>query len=415
MYILIRGRHRTNRQTGRWVDADLAAVPVATLTSVYGDVYLYVTYPNPGDQVFALRFDKVSHLIASANANMTVQQWLTSLGNLTLPFEPALPDETVKYVYYGNTWHAGYRVQPVARTGHVDDITSSYKKEDLLLTHPKHDYQKIMDHCLQSVNGYYHLSDAGPDGIRVVDGNTTVRIANDNQLGMTSFEKVAKLKCYPITAEMVHAQRPGAPLYDACYVKLPTSIDLTDKTVLLVLGGYLHVMGKSYLQVAEHAYRIELGSLLFVDRLLNSRTTIDLSSLDLTEDPENPSLLSVAELKRDSTVLAYLTLSQSFFVVVDTPTLFHEFEQLESLRAPGRYMGHERLYYPVVGAYGKQLEYHIIEEHGQYVYACTNNRRANYDANRRNWQAGSTVDGGRYPAHPFREASAFLRVMGTQG
>jgi hypothetical protein len=416
MYTLVRARNRSDRRAGRWQEADLQNVPVTTLTTVYGEVLLYIEYPGPGiPHHKALYFDKVTELMNGVAPTVTVQEWLDSLGGMTLPFEDALPNETIRLVKYVQAWHGGYNIKPKGRNLNVDSQQSKFVKEDLVVTHPTHDYLAMDDYTLWTVNGYFHMTDASTAGLVIYDGNTSLRKANNNQIGAYSFETIGKLKKYPIKPEYITAQKPGAPLVDACYITLPSTIDITNKTVLLVTGGYLQVLSSNYMPVGERTWRLSLGGLMVLDRYIQSLKELDLSSLNLVIDEKNPTLLSVAQLRSDETVMAYLTLTQSFIVVVDTPKFFQDLEPIESLKLPGRHVDLEASQLPLIGAYGKMLDYHTIHEVDQYVYASVENRRYNYDARHRNWQDKPLVDGGRYPSHPFVHEGAFFRLLGTEG
>lgn len=412
MYQLVRARHKRDRRAGRWIEVELASALVSTLSTVYGDVYLYITYPGLNGEK-ALRFDKTQTMRQGLPADMTVQGWLDSVGNITLPFEAELPNEEIRLVKYAQAWHAGYDIQTRGRNGNVDANTSTFEQEDLMVTHPKFDPEYIDDYCLFTVNGFVHLSDWGTDGVRIVDGNSTVRKSNDNQVGILSFEDVCKIKKVPITLDMLSKQNAQTKYSSVTYVTMPDDVDLENKTVLLVLGGYLHTFSHSYVRVSDRTWRVHLRNILFFERYVESVRGMDVTSLGLRDDPANPTLFSVQEMLSDATMAAYLTMSQSFFVVIDAPSMFHELTALEYCGVPGRYLNTNGEQLPVVGAYGRQLEYHTIEEHGKWVYACSNNFRYDYTANTANWREQNLVNGGLYPETPRRHAEAYQRILGT--
>jgi len=282
------------------------------------------------------------------------------------------------------------------------------------MTHPTHSYADYDKYCLTTVNGYFHITDYTSNGVRIWDGNKSVRRANNNQIGVYSFETIGTIQKVPITEAMVKPQSPGAPLNDAAYITMPSNINITNKTVLLVIGGYLHVMGKVYKPVGDRTWRIEVGASMFLDRYIQSVKELDMDALGLTVDPKNPTLMSLAQMRSDETVMKYLTMSQSFFVIVNTPSFFQDYEPIEWLRLPGRFIDPSGDHLPIVGAYGRMLDYHTIHEVDTYVYAGTENKRYDYDAvHRKNWTAKAIVDGGRYPAHPFKHDEAFFRILGT--
>lgn len=415
MYQLVKARSRVDRRAGRWVDVDLSNALITTLTAVYGDVWLYITYPGLTEPK-ALRFDNVAGWTnaATVTPTMTVQGWLDSLGNKTLPFADSLPDTEPKLVKYAQAWHCGYDFEPRERNGTVGTDGSVFAKADLIGTHDKLDPLYINKYALFTVNGYFHLSDATVNGVRIIDGNTTVRKTNDNQIGVYSFATIGEIQKVPITAGMVATQGNGAKLSDGCYVTMPSNVDLTNKTVLLVLGGYLQVLNKTYVRTGDRTWKIELNNIMFLDRYIQSFKDLDLSAMGLEQDEHNPSRFAVSQLESDTATLAYLTVSQSFFVIVDAPSFFEDFEPLEWCGVPGRYLSTQADQLPVIGAYGRMLDYHTIREEELYVYCCVENWRYNYDAHTRAWRKHKVVDGSRYPAHPKEHAMAFKRLLGVE-
>jgi hypothetical protein len=81
---------------------------------------------------------------------------------------------------------------------------------------------------------------------------------------------------------------------------------------------------------------------------------------------------------------------------------------------PGRYFNYSKTNAPLMGAYGRALDYHTVQEEAVTVLHTSENLRHHYDANRRKWRTSAAVDNGRYPSNPFRHTHAFLRLMGTE-
>lgn len=428
MYVLVRTRYRRDRRDGRWTEADLANETIGTLAANYGDVYLYIEYPGAGTPIVkALHWVNVEYTLNGVDPMLTVQQWLTSIGNKTLPFDKDLPNEKIRLVKYAQAWHCGYNIQACAANGHIDQDISVHYKEDLILTHPKFKPQVIRDNCLISVNGYFHLTDWTENGVRIIDGNKTVLRSNDNQVGLYSFETIGKLKFVPITDQMIIPSSADIPLWDTTYLKMPSDIDIKDKTVLLVTGGYLNVLSDVYERINDDTWRLSFGRMMFLNRYIQSVQDMDLSSLGLEVYEDNETLFNAQQLKDDSVIRAYLKLSQSFFVIVDSPSFFQSFEPVQYLNEPGRFIDGKQEQLPLVGAYGRMLDYHVIKEPGMansqwvpqveqlYVYCSTMNQRNNYDAHHRPWLHQKAVDGGRYPARPFKNETAYFRILGVEG
>lgn len=427
MYTLVRARYRRDRRSGRWIEADLADEAIGTLSANYGDIYLYIEYPGAGAPITkALHWVNVEQDVNNYNPSLTVQQWLTDIGNKTLPFDAKLPNETLRLVRYAQAWHAGYKIQAKGFNGSLNQDISVHYKEDLVLTHPKHKPETIRDYCMISVNGYFHLTDWTNEGVRIIDGNKTVIASNDNQVGLYSFETIGKLKYIPIADEMIRKAGADIPLWDSAYLQLPADVDIENKTVLLVTGGYLNVLSDVYERINERTWRISFGRMMFLNRYIQSAQDMDLSSLGLTRSKADPTLFDAQELKHDDVIKKYLQLSQSFFVIVDSPSMFQSYEPVQYLNLPGRFIDSKQEQLPLVGAYGRMLDYHIIKEPNQasaiipsdtaeYVYCSTLNQRNDYDAHHRPWHQQKAVNGGRYPASPFKNETAYFRILGVEG
>lgn len=414
MYSLHSAHVRVDRRNDRWEKKDLSTTTLLDLRNQYDEIWLFIDHYS-FDAPRALYFGDVMQDTYDDPNTLTLTEWLSQMGNLSLPFRGDVPRLNPHYVTYVHAWQAGYDFTPIGSPGALGQGGSRFDKADLYVSKPDVDPNFLGRHALFSVNGFYHISDFNSGGVYIRGGNRSVRHANDNQIGLLSFEDVGSIQCLPITKDMVTKIRDDIPLAKGAYITLPESLDTDNKTTLLVVGGYLQVLGKTYTRVGDRTYRAQLEHMMLLERYYESREYLDYSSLGLANYEANPTLVSLDQINQDSVIEAYLTLPQSFIVVVDAPSFFQEFQPVEPAGLPGRYYSYEQAHrYPLIGAYGRALEYHTIQEDGVTVLATTPNIRHNYDFYRHDWRKGERVDAGRYPNRPFAQGQAYTRLLGVE-
>lgn len=409
-YQLVAAKARSKGLDATWSDVDITSVKIGALFSTYSNVWLTLSHSALEDDVY-LELNAVLDLVAATYHGLTVPQWLQAIGNDSLPTSTSMPNLTLRRVRYNDVWRAGYDVKPIDRFRHDDATIPFGEKNDLLLSKPGVDFNVNYRYALVSVNGFFHRTGASPTGLQVVDGGRTGRIANDNQIGMHSFQGVGTLDFIPITPSMIYKTADTSKLADRAYIELP--YDTEDKTVLLVLGGYLHVLDEAYTKIGPRSLRINFNKIALVERYFDSRKTIDLSSLPLTRDPENPDHVSVPELLSDATLTAYMCLPQSFIVVVNAKDFFVRRHPVTNSQIPGRYevvKGTERL--PLFGPWGKVCDYAIFPDWGVNVLACAENIRPTYQFRTTNWRSQPTIDASLNTFRPWSWAQAHLLEMG---
>lgn len=415
MYQLMTAYTRTDRRKDQWVETDIRMLPVRDLKQHYPEVWLIITYPALDGKVQGLYFDDVVNMTVGETQSTTVVSWLTSLGNTTLPLRDEFPSFESKFVNYINAWYGNFTIFPVNESYREEPEVSKFDKRHLKIIHPEVDGPTLRKRAMVSINGYFHFTEYAPDGIIVHDGNQSIRYANDNQIGIHSFAEVGEINYVDITEDMITNAGGDAPLKEGVYVTLPEDVDLKDKTVLLVANGYLQALGKGYTRVGLNTFRIQLSNLMLLERFYQTRAFMDMSDAPRTVYDTNENLLSVSELHADDMILWLLSRSQTFFVVVDVPSMFHELEPVEHMQLPGRFMAHSAKNHPLIGAYGRVLEYRHLHYPGErYVLATSPNHRYNFDFNKRPWRDSAAVTSGCNSAHPFTHADAFWRLLGTQ-
>lgn len=374
MYQLVSAIVKPLTGNKRWVSLDISAISLMTLYNTYSEII--ATLSNS-----ALTNNVSLYLSAirgqAGGEEITFPQFLTNNGNLALPTVNGTPTLTTTYAHYADAFRAGYTMTPVDSLASIDSNIPTSDKTWLLMTKAGVDYNQFYQYCLVTVNGFYHRTDAGPSGGYVVDGNKSRQLSNRNGIGVYSFSQIGSLSFIPITPQMIYKQDPTQNLRDRCFIN--TGIDLSNKTVMLVLGGYLHIFdNKTFYPISPSCFAINFNSISYLDRFYESKDFIDMSSLGLEVNPKNKDQISLVELFSDSVITAYCSLSQSFFVVIDNQDIFIEYEPLHASGLPGMYIGYTPPSFPVTTQQGKHPNYWDVLDGGQWAINIDDSLWKNY-------------------------------------
>ena len=158
---------------------------------------------------------------------------------------------------------------------------------------------------------------------------------------------------------------------------------------------------------------MDLGNFPLVDRYYESRGLIDLSGLTelMTEKNGNFDQLDLEEVYSDEWLTRYLTLSQSFFLLIDSPNVFIDRQELERLPSPGRYVSPVKPEWPVSYGVGRLLDYHWTSEYGQFLIAGQEAQKPVYNYKTTHWFKNLSLDDTRSTTTPFRVPRAhFLKI-----
>lgn len=409
-YQLVAAKARSKGLDAIWSDVNISAVTIGELFSIYSSVWLTLSHPALTANVY-LELNTIREQITSEYHRQTIPEYLIAIGDDSLPTVPSLPELRLRRVRYNDAWRAGYDIKPVDRFRHEDAEIPHGEKNDLLLRKEGVDFQTYHRYALVTVNGFFHRTGTYQDGLQVVEGGRTGRLCNNNQVGIHSFFGVGTLDQIPITADMVYKTISTGRLSDRAYIELP--YDIEDKTVLLVLGGYLHVLDDAYTRIGPRSIRVNFNKIAYPERYFSSRSRIDLSSLPLNLVEDDPGHVAVDELLSDEVITAYLSLPQSFVVVVNARDFFVRRHLIANSQLPGRYevpANTERL--PLFGAYGKAYDYAIFPDWGRHVLACSENIRERYGFRTTNWRNFDSIDDSLYPYRPWDWSNGYLLEMG---
>lgn len=409
MYRLVSVNVPTAHPSGLKTPIRPDGVLMDTLLRAHQNVDVVVTVDNdPALKLLQLdssqRFD--------INPYATVQSYLTeNVGQLTLTDIPQYA--YANYLRYSDAYQAGYDITPVARGMSPDIVLNDDKMIDLLMTKDGIDYNLFNQSCLVSVNGYFMYCQANAQGVYVVDGGKSRLKMGNNLVGIHSFADLGQIQRIPITPAMVSPQGPGYNLIDGAYIN--TGVDLSQSTVMLVLGGYLNALDPlMYEVVGPQTIKVHLRRYPIFDRLFESWDRIDYTPLNLDKTPVNPTQVSVSQVQSDPVLMAYLTLSSSFLVVLNQTQVFKYRSQTQRISLPDCYTSYVDPRYPLVTGFGKVTEYWSSLEQDRWALKVWPEKYLHQSYNTLSLDQQISVDGTQDSYNQWEVSPAFLQMIGIQ-
>lgn len=394
----------------RWQTVAISNVPMVSIYSTYESVYL--TLKSTFNQNVFLTLDLEKIKSRASVLNDTLSQFLVNNGNTTLPTIQGKYTLQEKYVRYRDAVRAGYKVTPVDQNGILNSPTPYSDRDWLALTKQNTDYHRMQARCLVSVNGMFHLTDTDGSKLLVVDGAKSKRLCGQTNVGVHSFNNVAGLSLIPITDSMIHRRYADTPLSKVMYID--SGINLNGKTLGIVLGGYLHILDrKTFYRISDSIVAIEFQNYPLLERYFESKKYIDLSSLELDIDEDNPDLVNYPQLTSDSVLRKYATLSQSFLVAIDSLDIFVDREELPTSKIPGTYISYSQPVYPLFTGYGKISEYWSTEEKPYWSLNVVNDATDNYMFQTFDISNLNNINNVKDPKDPYEHGRAHYLKIGV--
>lgn len=375
MYTLVSAFGVSKEPGSRWEEKDVAEVPVNQLYVNFRKLFLTLSSPFfPEPLVVDFEIFRAEHSIKTA----TLEDFLVDIGNLSLETVEGMPEVDTRFAQYNDGFRAGYRIEMISPNASLTAQLPRTDRTDLLLKRdtPVTDMQEVYDNCLVSVNGFFHRTDTDGENVYVIDGGKSCLKSRQNQLGILSFKNIGKIQQIPITESMVFKEAADSKLSQRTYVRLDT--DTTNKTVMLVLGGYLVMpQNGALIRTDDNTFAIDMTRIPLVRRFFESRQYLDLGSMELDTTNRNVSQIDLAQFYNDNATLAYLTMSQTFFVVVDTPELFMNKTYLKNSSHPGMFITYQEPKYPLIVGSGRVADYWKVYDAGHWAVSVHDSYLAN--------------------------------------
>lgn len=409
-YTYVQAIAKPKDRGARWIAVDLQDVLLKDLLNGYKEAQIELSHPAVTTQIYitldAMR-DRVTDL------SITFNEWLESLGNSSLPTIEGVPTLNTKTVDHRDAWMANFNVEPTRMGTHPDNEWSEEQLVDLLLTRADTDYRQLYESCLVTVNGLVRQTSYSEAGLYVVNGAQARFDSKETNIALTDFSKLGKLDFVDLTKEMLY--RPQAESKHYRYAHLNLGVETENKTVLLVLGGYLHILDGVYKDIGNGLIQIDFNNYPMIQRYYDSRHSLDLTLMEETFETfdHNESQRVVADLLRDEQTIEHLLeLPESFAVVVDTPNLYVERHQVEKSGLPGIFYWHSMPRWPLLCQRGKLKEYWAQEDDGRWVISCESNLVPNYQFQHTHYETLASVTDHKVPSNPYVAERGYLLEIG---
>lgn len=414
MYSLVNATTLAKGIEAQWKETDLSALLVKDVFNLFSKVYLTLSHPQAEGPVYV---DMDIFRATYSGYEGTITALLTAWGDAALTSVSVLPSTTVKYVKYALAAQHGYDANPCVigedlplnfPYAHMHDlqitrIDTTGIQTDLTLLH---------SHCLTTVDGYVHWTEAGADTTYVQDGAKTLRRSGDRHFGFVSFVGISPLNKIRITEDMIASTGPGVPLRDRIYLNLP-NVNLENKSYLLVLGGYLISPKENvFWRNGDFSFALDINQINYFERFVESRNVLDFSSFGLTIGPDTANAVLAEELMSDFCIKKYLTHNQSFLVIIDTPNMARDRIPLKRMNVPGEFMTLQNPTLPLVVGYGRLAEYWKIQENNRWSIKIKDGIARHYILSTQSQDQLVLLSEKEFPEDTYRVSEGYFLKLG---
>lgn len=347
-----------------WTDVDvnqLKELPCNQIYQLYTKLYLTLHSDALTNDIHV---DYAALEKQHINNPAKLKDMLANYGSDTLATIPKIQKYKQEHVYYEDLFRAGYKAELVAPLSHPSSIVTPEEKTELRITRRSTNMQKFFDTCMVSVNGYWHRTDTDGQVVYVPHAGESVLKSKFNTCGITSFEKIGNIKQIPITEDIIFKTENESFISQRVYFDL-SKYDINNKTVLAVIGGYLY-LPNDIRQVSNTSYLLDFSRVPLLQRYFESLRYLNMDYLGMSRYIHNPTEINKPEFFSDEHFTKYLTMPQSFLVVVDTPSIRVKKHYIKHSDLPGMFTAYTEPKYPLVTSTGKLSEYWKVYEDGHW-------------------------------------------------
>jgi hypothetical protein len=353
MYTLVSAYGLSSSPDSNWAPATVGSMTMAEIYNRFWRLYLTLSTPVLADDIHV---DFEIFRSQASSSTDTVDDFLAALSNTALQTVPEVPEFETKKISYSDAFRAGYKIDVTVPGTVPAASTRVADRTEIRIYRPNTDMRKFYEHCLVSVNGFFHRMETDDEYCYIPHGGKSLLKSRQNQMGYLNFQNIGKIKTVPITAGMVYKQENNSFLGHRAYVEL--NEDVEGKTVLAVIGGYLYKMDNlAFRATGTKSYCFDFNHVPVLERYFESFSYLDMSSLGLPTNVKFPDQIKIDEFFKDEHFIKYLTLPQSFFVIVDAPSLVYRKYPIRHNNFPGIFRTYKEPTLPLITGIGKVSEY----------------------------------------------------------
>lgn len=392
----------------RWQVMDIDAITVANIYDQFRKVYLTLNSEVSAPDVY-LDMDDLRPQYSSYNG--TIAQLMSDTSGSYLPITDLEPEINTRTARFMDAFRAGYDVKPYNAI-YAENVPMVDRRDALLTrTSPMVNYDLLYSTTLVTINGFYHRTDLKQGaGLLIYSAAETVKKTRQNQIGLLTFEGMCTITTVPFTQSMIFKQDDHTGLSKVAYID--TGLDLTDKSLLFVIGGYLHFVNDIVTSTGDGIFKIDFSNYPLFDRFYEMRNHLNVSSFSLSTTTTNPDQLAVSELQSDDNIRALLLMSQSFMVVLDAPHIYHARNYVKSTGYPGSYIAYTNPNKSLVVGLGRHSEYWYRDEDDQFILTVYDNAISNRIFNTTNPYFLNSIGGSELPTDPVYLSGAYFLEIG---
>lgn len=391
----------------------LDQISMKNLFKDFQHVYLVLEHPANPDPIYA---DLEQFRLFQSTSDLTLQEFLTNLEGLAVSEIESLPSIETKEARYLNALQGSYRIDR-CRIGFPTPVNyPTSDLPDLKLTRPDMDTDMSLlhTHGLMSVNGFYHRTDTDNNEAYIRDGAKTLLKTYENHVGLFSFLDLCAVEQVPIQEHQIFSPIDGDPLRTRININLERNLE--NKTVLMVLGGYLVLPeDQVFWQTGDSIFTLDLNRLPYIERLFESNAFIDLSEMNIPHPSSQmgDDVALIDELWSDEKIIKYLTLSQTFMVVLDIPRIEVDRTFVRSSGVAGALTTYQKPQLPLIMGHGRQVEYWRREERPYWSIMVKDPLYRNYILTQKLHESVQVINNHLDNVEPFQFGRGFLlRISG---